>query len=67
MRKGYVYIVVFSLFLAISGTLKYRAYIKRDLDQVTFGHICLQTTILFLTFVVPGLFLVRWYYKMKDK
>ena len=66
-RKGYVYIVLFSLFVSIAGTFKYRAYIEQDLNQVTGQHLFLQTTILFLAYVIPGLLLVRWYYKMKDK
>ncbi len=67
IKKGYAYIILFSLFVSISGTLKYRAYIKQDPSEVPFANIVLQATILFLVFVIPGLFLVRWYYKMKDK
>jgi hypothetical protein len=55
------------LFVSIMGIFKYRAYIKRDLTQVTYKYLFLQTTIGFLLFVIPGLLLVRWYYKMKDK
>ena len=67
VRKGYAYIVLSSLFVSISETLMYRAYIKQDLSEVSFTKILLQATILFLLFVIPGLFIVRWYYKMKDK
>ncbi len=67
LRKGYVIIVVFSLFISIAGTLKYRAYIKHDLNQVTSQYLLLQISIAFITYVIPGVLLVRWYYKMKDK
>jgi len=66
-RRGYVYMVLFSLFISISGTIKYRVYIKRDFNQVIYQHLVLQTLFIFLLSVIPGLLLVRWYYKMKDK
>jgi nucleoside recognition membrane protein YjiH len=67
MRKGYVFILIFSFFVAISQTLKYRIYIKHDWGAVNQIKIGLQMMILFLIILIPGLLLVRWYYKLKDK
>jgi hypothetical protein len=67
MRKGYVFILIFSLFVAISQTLKYRIYIKHDWDAASQTKIVVQMMILFLITFIPGLLLVRWYYKLKDK
>jgi hypothetical protein len=66
-RKGNVYILLFSLFLVISGTYKFRAFINKDLNEVTIQHLVIQVTIIFLVYVIPGLLFVRWYYKIKDK
>jgi len=65
MRKGYVYILLFSLFVAISGALKYRMFIKKDLGRETFLNFILQIGVVFLVFYLPGLVIVRWYYKLK--
>jgi hypothetical protein len=67
MRKGYLYIIAFALFLSITQTLKYRIYIKKDYHEVSLEHLLLQGAVLFVIFFLPGLFLVRWYYKQKDK
>ena len=67
MRKGYVYVVLFSLFLGIAGPIQYRLYVKRDFNEMSAEHLLLRITIAFLMYVIPGLLLVRWYYKMKDK
>ncbi len=42
-RRGYVYMVLFSLFISVSGAIKYRVYIKRDFNQVIYQHLVLQT------------------------
>jgi len=67
MRKGYVLILIFSLFSAIGRTLMYRIYIKRDYADVSFNDILLRVVIAFLIFLIPGLLLVRLYYRLKDK
>ena len=66
MKKGYIYIVVFSIFVGVSQSLKYRVFIKRDLEENVFNFI-IQSTSLFLLTLIPGLLLVRWYYKQKNK
>jgi hypothetical protein len=67
MRKGYLFIAMFALFLSTTQTLKYRIYIKKDYNEVSLEHLLLQGAVLFAIFFLPGLFLVRWYYKQKDK
>lgn len=67
IKKGYVFIVFFSLFIAVSITFMYRYVIKRDFSEMNLYRILLQGLILFLIFLVPGLLLVRWYYRMKHK
>lgn len=61
IKKGYVYIIAFSLFVAISQTFKYRFYSNEPINKIE-----LKFLTLLLTFLIPGLFLVRWYYKKKD-
>lgn len=67
MRKGYLFIAMFALFVSTTQTLKYRIYIKKDYNEVSMEHVLLQGAVLFVIFFVPGLLLVRWYYKQKDK
>lgn len=67
IKKGYIFIVLFALFISIVGTLKYRLYIKRDFDAVSLNDIIFRIVTGFLLYLIPGLLLVRWYYKMKDR
>lgn len=67
MRKGYLFIAMFALFVSITQTLKYRIYIKKDYNEVSLEYLLVQGAVLFVIFFLPGLFLVRWYYKQKDK
>ncbi len=66
MKKGYLYILIFSLFIAVCQAIKYRMFIKRDLAQNVHIFI-IQTTSLFLLILIPGILVVRWYYKKKSK
>ena len=67
LRKGYVFIVLFSLFIAISQSLKYRLFTKRDLSTETLHNLIIQAVSLFVVIVTVGILAVRWYYRMKDK
>lgn len=67
LRKGYVFIVLFSLFVAISQSLKYRLFTKRDLSAETLHNLIIQAVSLFVVIVTVGIVAVRWYYRMKDK
>ncbi len=67
IKKGYVIIILFALFIAIVGTLKFRFYTKRDFNETSQGALILQIAIGFLFYLILGILLVRWYYKMKNK
>lgn len=67
MRKGYLFVVFFAVFIAVSRSLYYRIYIKRDLDEATVNNLVIQGTVLFLVFLIPGLLAALWYYKQKNK
>ncbi len=67
IKKGYVFVVLFSLSVSILQSFKYRVFIKRDLSEATMNNLILQIVILFLALLIPGLLLVRWYYKVKHK
>ncbi len=67
MKKGYLLITLFAAFVAIAGTLKFRLYVKRDFDTSPLDDILFRIVISFLIYLIPGLLLVRWYYKMKEK
>jgi uncharacterized membrane protein len=67
MRKGYVYVILFALFIAVSQTWFHRTYTTKNIDETPLRILLLQAVIMFITFLIPGLLLARWYYKMKDK
>lgn len=67
MKKGYVFVVLFSLFISVGYSLRYRLYIKRDFQEVTITHLLVQMAVNFIVFLIPGLLLVRWYYKLKNR
>jgi hypothetical protein len=67
IKKGYLFIFFFALFIAVSQTFKYRYFIKKDLSEMNIDRILFQGLLLFFMFLIPGLLLVRWYYSMKDK
>lgn len=67
IKKGYFFIFFFALFIAVSQTFKYRYFIKKDLSEMNIDRILFQGLLLFFMFLIPGLLLVRWYYKMKDR
>ncbi len=65
MRKGYWFLLCVSIFSAVAQALKVD-YIKKG--EIDFTKILLLKVVtLFIIFFVPGIFLVRWYYKMKDR
>jgi hypothetical protein len=65
IKKGYVYVIAVALFSAFGQTFRYRFFEMRDLNQSTIAPIILQLLIVFLAFLLPGLFIARWYYKSK--
>jgi hypothetical protein len=65
MKKGYVFVIFFALCIAILSTLKYRIILEKNSSQITGSIITIQIVVLFMSFLIPGLFLVRWYYKHK--
>jgi uncharacterized membrane protein len=67
MRKGYAFVIFFALFIGVSRTWFHRTYTTKNIDETPLEIFLLQVVILFLIFLIPGLLLARWYYKMKDK
>jgi hypothetical protein len=67
IKKGYLFIILFALFEALASIFMYRYFIKRDFSEINLYRILLQGLILFLIFLIPGLSIVRWYYKTKNK
>jgi hypothetical protein len=67
MRKGYLYVILFALFSSIARAFYFRIFIAKDLSEITYGHLVIQMLLLFITFLIPGLLAVRWYYRLKDK
>ena len=66
-KKGYVFVVIFSLFIAIFYPLYYRFYLTTDLSKETFSKLIFHGLLMLFTALIPGLLMVRWYYKMKNK
>lgn len=67
IKKGYIIILVFSAVNAIGQALKYRLFIHKDLSWETSDKFIVQIVSMFLVVSIPGLLLVRWYYKLKSK
>ncbi len=67
MKKGYLFVLLFALFIAASRTYYYRAFVARDLSEASIEKLVIQAVILFALFALPGLLLARWYYKQKNK
>ncbi len=67
IKKGYVFILFFALFIAVSRTFMYRYFVKKDFSEMNLYRTLSQGLILFLIFLIPGLLIVRWYYRMKQK
>lgn len=67
IKKGYVLIIFFALFTAVSRTFRFRYYTSTDLSEMNALRVILHGLILFLIVLIPGLLLVHWYYKIKDK
>lgn len=65
MRKGYWFVLIFSLFIAITQLIKTDMFVlkRTNIDGTKF---IIKVVIVFLIFFIPGCLLVRWYYKMKD-
>ncbi len=67
IKKGYLFVTFFALFLAFSRTLKYQFFARGNLNEPTCTSIIFQLVILFIVFLIPGLMIARWYYKNKIK
>ncbi|OJU76680.1 MAG: hypothetical protein BGO09_07185 [Bacteroidetes bacterium 47-18] len=63
IRKGYWFVLFFAVFSALMQVYRNEFIIK---DQEINKIIIVKVLVLFLILFIPGLFLVRWYYKMKD-
>ena len=67
MKKGYLFVLFFALFIAATRAYYYRAFVAKDLDEASANKLLIQAVILFALFALPGLLLARWYYKQKNK
>lgn len=67
MKKGYIIVIVFAFLIAILQSLKFRIFVKKDISEATLDNLILQVLFLFLILSIPGLLIVRWYYKLKAK
>jgi uncharacterized membrane protein len=65
MRKGYVFVIFFALFIGVSRTWFNRTYTTKNIDETPWEILLLQVVLLFLFSLIPGLLFVCWYYKMK--
>ncbi len=65
MKKGYLFVVLFSLSIGVMQSLKYQLFTKRDLGEATLNNLIIQVVVLFLLVIIPGLLVARWYYKLK--
>lgn len=64
MKKGYVFITLFALFIASSQNFKYFFYSNKEHLPAS-DTLWIKVIVLFLTVWIPGLSLARWYYKNK--
>lgn len=66
MRKGYWFVLAFSLFIAVAQVIKNEVFVLKKGNFEITKLVVLKFSILFLVFFIPGLLLVKWYYKMKN-
>jgi hypothetical protein len=64
MKKGYWFIILFSLFVSLIQVFKTDVFLSDSIDNQTYNRIFIRATMLFLTLFIPGVFVVRWYYKV---
>lgn len=67
MKKGYIFVIAFALFIALTQTYKYRVFERKSLEPSTTNAIIAQIIMMFLLFLIPGLLIARWYYKNKNR
>lgn len=67
MKKGYLFVLIFALFIAVTRTYYYRAFVARDLSEASVNKLIIQALFLFALFAIPGLLLSHWYYRQKNK
>jgi hypothetical protein len=67
MKKAYLFVLFFALFVAVTMTYYYRTFVAKDLGEASANKLVIQAVILFALFALPGLLLARWYYKQKNK
>lgn len=67
MKKGYIYVIAFALFIALCQTFKYRFFERKNLPPSTTNAVIAQIIIMLLLFLIPGLLIARWHYKNKNR
>lgn len=65
MKRGYIYVLLFSIFIAIAQAIKNSSFQEIDGVWRVSRNTYIKAAILFVIFFVPGVFLVRWYYSIK--
>ena len=66
MKKGHWFVLVFSLFLATAQTIRNEVFVLKRTNFEIGKLLIVKFLAQFLVFLLPSLFLVRWYYKMKN-
>ena len=66
IKKGYVFIILVAVFISVSGTFRHWHFERKE-SVVNFHAILYHSLMLFFIVLLPGVFLVRWYYRMKLK
>lgn len=64
MKKGYWFLLLFSLIISILKNLE-RVIVESGYENIFVSKIViLRIVLLFVIIYVPGFFVIRWYYKL---
>jgi hypothetical protein len=61
-RRAYFYVTFCALLFSVLGALKYGYFLSNNPSAF---KVILQSAIGFIGFLIPGLLIARWYYKVK--
>lgn len=63
MKKGYIFVLCFSAFMAAANVIRINLFMKSSPDSINVS--LLNFFAMFILFLLPFWVLVRWYYKNK--
>lgn len=67
MRRGYWYVIVSSLIIAVVSTFRAEYVALAESGAFPSQNFWYKVLVMLVCVLIPGLFAARWYYKMVDQ